>query len=267
MKSFFKNALFFALRPLAQPLAGRASILMYHSVSNPRHYFWAVSPEHFHEHMRYLTRGGFHVVPLAELASHIASGTPLPHKAVSLTFDDGYRDNLTKVLPALVKYGFPATIFVTTGMIGKTDTRGLKRLSEKDLRQLHATGLIDIEPHTVTHPQLSRCASDILEREIVDSKRMLEELLGKSCTLFAYPYGDYNDAVHRAVVQAGFSAAVTARAGTAGHGDDVFLLRRNAVDSETTMIQFSGKLSRATDVYEHIRTYARTLLRDGSLSC
>lgn len=75
-----------------------------------------VSPDNFEEHLKELT-ANYRVLPLFQLIDEIKQEQLIPD-TVSLTFDDGYFDNLTHVLPLLEKYNAHATIFVTSGMMG-----------------------------------------------------------------------------------------------------------------------------------------------------
>jgi len=101
-----------------------AVILMYHRVL-PRAAARArfvepgmyVTPETFRKHLRWL-RDDFRVLPLAEIVSRLASGQPLPPRAVALTFDDGWRDNFEFALPALEEAGAPATVFLVADRVG-----------------------------------------------------------------------------------------------------------------------------------------------------
>jgi len=57
------------------------------------------------------------VVALDAALDDLASGRPLPPRAVALTFDDGYRDNLDVALPMLQDLGLPATFFLVPGVL------------------------------------------------------------------------------------------------------------------------------------------------------
>jgi peptidoglycan/xylan/chitin deacetylase (PgdA/CDA1 family) len=92
---------------------------MYHRVHLTRADPWdlCVSPAHFGEQMEYLRR--HHVVlSLHELTRRLVEGR-LPRRAIALTFDDGYADNLSDVKPILERWELPATFFVTTGKLGE----------------------------------------------------------------------------------------------------------------------------------------------------
>ncbi len=251
--NLLKEAFFrLATKPALPP--DRASILMYHSVSAGADYFMNVEPKDFERQMAYLAEKKTPVIAFGELVRRLHSNQPLGG-AVVLTFDDGYRDNYTVAFPILKKYGFPATIFVTTDMIGKVDKRNLARLSIEEIKEMEASGLIDIEPHTKTHPKLATLFATVAEQEIQGSKHAIEEVLGKSALIFAYPYGNFNDETERLVRDAGFVAAVSVGEGTVHAKSDSYRLPRNSIDRSTTFAQFKGKISTTIDLYVRLKTF------------
>jgi peptidoglycan/xylan/chitin deacetylase (PgdA/CDA1 family) len=96
----------------------RGGILLYHRVAEPPRDPWslAVSPAAFERQVAFLA-GHCAPLPLAELLERRRRGA-LPRRAVALTFDDGYADNLHAALPALERHGVPATVYVATGYVG-----------------------------------------------------------------------------------------------------------------------------------------------------
>jgi peptidoglycan/xylan/chitin deacetylase (PgdA/CDA1 family) len=98
----------------------QAVILCYHGVvqggednySNRN----AVTAETFERQMAYVARH-YHVLPLPELVRRLIAKEPLPDYALALTFDDGFRNNVTVAAPILEKYKLPATVFLTTAFI------------------------------------------------------------------------------------------------------------------------------------------------------
>jgi peptidoglycan/xylan/chitin deacetylase (PgdA/CDA1 family) len=94
-------------------------ILMYHrvvDVSSTAHQI-ATSPDHFHQHMEHL-QSNYHPMRLTDVAAALDENS-LPRRGVVVTFDDGYIDNYTFAFPILEKFQVPATIFVTSGYIGR----------------------------------------------------------------------------------------------------------------------------------------------------
>lgn len=116
-------------RPLLRRIRRHGLILMYHRVATVQHDPWhlCVSPEHFGEQLDVLQRTA-NVVPLAQLTERLQLADARP--TVAITFDDGYLDNYTAALPLLQRFGTPATIFLATGLIGRSEPFWWDQLSE-----------------------------------------------------------------------------------------------------------------------------------------
>ena len=95
----------------------RGVVLLYHRVAGPRRdpQWLDVTQDHFERQLAVLAREAT-PLPLDEFELLRRAGR-LPHRAVAVTFDDGYADNLHAGAPALVRHGIPATVFVTTEMV------------------------------------------------------------------------------------------------------------------------------------------------------
>lgn len=109
-------------------------VLAYHGVDSLRDAVvnWddlQVEPRVFRAHLGELRRH-YNVVPLRQVVDALAGGERLPDNAVAITFDDGYRNNLTLAAPILKEYGFPATFFITTGFLEGTTSPWWYRLRE-----------------------------------------------------------------------------------------------------------------------------------------
>ena len=92
-------------------------VLCYHSVNETYNdELDSLHPAVFESHLRFLVES-YSIVPLRDVAEHLKTGRALPPNAVSITFDDGYRDNYEVVLPLLEKYEVHATIFVVPDFI------------------------------------------------------------------------------------------------------------------------------------------------------
>lgn len=206
-------------------------ILMYHSVDDSGSVI-SVSAEQFERHIDELARAGFRSLSLSDAARTLREAKPLPERAVVITFDDGYRNVYTHAFPVLARHGFTATVFLVCEFVDRPglhvppelDGPRLSFLTSAEIHELMRHG-IEMGAHTVSHADLSAIPFDDAVREVADSKRSLEELLGRPVTTFAYPFGRFTQAV-RDEVSTLFDCAVSTRLGYARAGSDPFALER-----------------------------------------
>lgn len=163
---------------------------------------FTVTPEGLEAHLKYFKENGYQVVLVDELLDYFDIGKPLPPKAVALTFDDGWREHYRNAFPILKKYGVQATFFVPTGWVGQPEI-----MSWDEMREMSGAGMV-FGSHSVSHPHLDKLSEDDLKKELQESKKSLEEHLGKKVDYIAYPAGMYNDRVIEAVKAAGYQAAL-----------------------------------------------------------
>ncbi len=209
------TALIATVRQSGEP-SGVPFVLMYHSVNDTDDdpYRITVSPARFAEQMRWLERHGLRGTSMRELLDAADRGRTTG--LVGLTFDDGYADFTTHVVPVLARHGFTATVFVVAGRLGghnDWEERGpVKSLMTVDqVREVARTG-IEIGSHGLRHRRLTHADADLLGAEIEDSRETLESLTGVPVRGFCYPYGELSDAAVRAARAAGYDYAVATRA-------------------------------------------------------
>ena len=183
--------------------ASHAVVIMYHRFGEGDHPSTNTTIEQFEAHLRELSTGGYTVLPLAEVASKVRSGEPLPERAVAITVDDAYTSVYEEAFPRLMEHGFPFTLFVATRAIGEVPGG---YASWDQIREMQAAG-VDIGSQTHSHPHLHRIPIDAARREIEESNRIFLEELGLTPSLHAYPYGEYSPEVRDLVEEMGFEAA------------------------------------------------------------
>ena len=116
------------------------------------------------------------------------------------TFDDGYAGLYSHALPILSKYGFSATVFVCTSLIGydnkwnNKDSKMRMHLNMDELSALNNQGW-EIASHGVHHYNFLKLTDIELEYEIQQSKEQIDSLFGPS-DCFAYPYGANLSLIH-----------------------------------------------------------------------
>ncbi|MCU0651554.1 MAG: polysaccharide deacetylase family protein [Candidatus Omnitrophica bacterium] len=200
-------------------------ILMYHMVypQAEARYRPAVRDVTFARQMKFLKTFRYNVIPLEKAMQLIREKKKIPPRTVVLTFDDGYRDNLIYALPILKKYNFPATIFIIVDEVEKNP----QKLTWADIKVMQNSGLISFGSHCLgAEPLVNIRSVDEIKRQIFESKKILEEKLGREVKLFSYPEGMFNDKIRQLVIDAGYSGAVTTNPGKHYSSDDVFALKR-----------------------------------------
>lgn len=293
-------------RWLRSRFTGGALILGYHhigeAVQDP--YAVCVTPQHFSEQIEVCCRVA-RVISLPDLVKALTERR-VPKRTVILTLDDGYVDALLHAKPVLERHQVPATVFVTTGSLGREfwwdelervlllsvdlpeplslevrddgyqwvvgnsrqrptagtrsaiiqllhrsllplspedrgraiaqlsawlgmapDHRSARRaLTDNELTDLAAGGLIDIGAHTVTHPVLADLDISVQRSEIQGSKAHLEKLLARPVTSFSYPNGSLTQETLTIVQHAGFDCACGSYNDVVWRGSNRFHLPR-----------------------------------------
>jgi peptidoglycan/xylan/chitin deacetylase (PgdA/CDA1 family) len=218
-------------------------VLMYHKVNDLPENPLSVPVGVFDEQMAQLKELAYTVVDLDAVLDHYARLRPLPPRAVLITFDDGYRDNLENALGVLRAYGYPAVLFVPIGYLDdqaplpheeRLRQRGLvnRTLRWDELAELERGG-IRVESHGISHRPLAALEVDEATREIVLSKLRLEDRLGRPVRAFAYVKGSeaHYKPVHLSLLrQAGYEVAFTSVSGANGRGADPLRLHRYNVE-------------------------------------
>jgi peptidoglycan/xylan/chitin deacetylase (PgdA/CDA1 family) len=224
--------------------AQAVTILCYHRFG-PRASALTVTPAAFEAQMSYLARNGYNVVSLAKLASFLEGRESLPPRAVVVTIDDGYRSTYEAAYPVLRKHGFPATVFLYTDFVGAPDA-----LTWPQMREMAASGLVDIQPHSKTHANLTLRLPDETEaryrermrREVDAPGELIRAQLGIAPHVFAFPYGDVNEAVMSELRERGIKLGLTVTPGGNAFYAPAYMLRRTMVFGSDDLEAFRAKL-------------------------
>jgi peptidoglycan/xylan/chitin deacetylase (PgdA/CDA1 family) len=226
------------LRDFILSIAGRARavVLYYHRIGQTD--VLTTSREEFHNQLRDF-KNRYECISLAELCHRLSEGRRLRRRSITITFDDGYRDNFTEAAPLLKEADLTATFFVSTGFIDydrdfphdlrdQNPSGRFPKLMWDDLRQMEADGF-EIGSHTVNHISLGCADSATIEQEVYDSLDALDRELGRRKRPFSFPWGKHQDISAEAmdcVRRAGYYAAVSAYGGANTRGSSVFGIRR-----------------------------------------
>lgn len=203
-------------------------ILMLHTVSNA-----VVNPIARNNTIRPMTlerlivdllASGYVFMTLSE-----AVAAPLKQRTIVLTFDDGCVDNYTHLFPILQRHQVKATLYITS-------RGGEAFLSEAQIREMVASGLIEVGGHTTSHCELHSCSPEEGYQEIVKNRIALQALTGQAVASFAYPGGFCPDYAVEAVEKAGFTTAVLTKRKVKGKPHPL-RLPRTIIPRESTTLE------------------------------
>jgi peptidoglycan/xylan/chitin deacetylase (PgdA/CDA1 family) len=220
-----------ASRLLGKKAPGQCIILYYH----------CVLPQHrlrFAKQMDML-RDNATAVPVGS-----SETLSVGQRYAAVTFDDGFLGVAQHAVPELAHRNIPATIFVTSDLLGQNPGwAGYpdRFMSLEELLQLPAE-LIALGSHTRRHPFLPRLTDDEARDEIAVSRAKLSEKLGRECDLFAFPYGAFDKRLIEICRQSGYRRIFTTLPYPAQLGPLEFVSGRVTVEPTDWPLEFFLKL-------------------------
>ncbi len=200
----------------------------------------------FEAQMDFLSRNGYTVVSMSRLAGFLEGRVALPPKTVVITIDDGYKSSFEIAWPILHKFGFPATVYLYSDFVGAGDA-----LSWSQMKEMTAGGLIEIQPHSKTHANLTlRLPGETdaryrarIRREVDAPVATIKDKLAVNSFSFAYPYGDVNEYVVDLLAKQKVNYGVTVTPGGNAFYAYPFMLRRSMVFGNDDLEAFKAKLT------------------------
>lgn len=231
------------------------AILMYHRINDelPLHDL-VVRTKAFEDQMRFLHSRPdvYGVISLKQFETepHALWDEKYSPVKVIITLDDGYRDNYLNAFPILKRFGFPAAISLTTGLVG-TDKKfdfynqvgGRDMLDWGEIAEMYAHEMSFIA-HTVSHPRLPRLDFEAQKREIAESYDCVNRNLpqGERLSTFCYPHGEYNADTLKIVQELGFKCALSVIPGVNTADTPAHELRRIEVSGMDNVKSFERKI-------------------------
>jgi peptidoglycan/xylan/chitin deacetylase (PgdA/CDA1 family) len=208
---------------------------------------WNVSPDIFARQLQALA-GVAEFVALRDLPLRLAGRQIGARPLVSLTFDDGFANFRSSVVPLLDRYHIPATLFLPTGYVGSRGPMPFDRWSQRnqfrapadawrpldwqEVEECLDSDLVSIGGHSHRHMNAALCSPAQMREEAQRSREVLESRLGADhARMYAYPYGcsrlgQVPDPYVDAVRQAGYELAVSTDLGVATRQSEVYRLPR-----------------------------------------
>ena len=227
-------------------------VILYHKIDKPgpgvlvRGGF--TPPARFARQMSYLKKQGYVFYSASELIDYYREHGAFPDKGITITFDDGWKDNYLNAFPVLRDLGIKATIFLIPSCIGQVSTKAMARgetqrahLSREEILEMALHG-IEFGSHSVNHKLLHQLPPEEVKFEVHESKKLLEDLVEQSCRVFAYPAGFYSAAVEKILEEAGYVAAFTTTYGPKEPLDLYALNRIEILRRDRFLYQFRRKV-------------------------
>lgn len=202
--------------------------------------YHGVRPEQASRFRRQMRTIRGRAVPLAE------AGRSDRGRTVAVTFDDAFACLREHALPALRENGVPATVYAVTGCLGRTPTwaidpahpeAALVTMTPDELVEIDAEELITVGSHTCAHPALTGLDRAERRRELEESRRALESLLGRPVVDLAYPHGAHDEPTDADTRASGYERVVTLDAGVVT-GEPGMLIGRYSMDPDAWPIEY-----------------------------
>ena len=228
-------------------------VLMYHKIPDvplvTKHQIY-VTKEHFAKHLAYFKKRKLTPITFADYLKFASGETELtnfPTRPIILTFDDGYTDNYTNLLPLMQQYGYRGVLYLLGDFtvrcnqwdLAADPTEPRSEIMDLTQKQAFVAAGWEIGAHTMSHPRLTTLPPAEVTHEIQRSKTALETVLHTEIVSFAYPYGDLNSEVKKAVRAAGFALGIATDTGGLYLEDDrMQVFRVNMFPNESTSSLF-----------------------------
>lgn len=187
------------------------NVLTYHHIQSDkeakkkRQTGLSVSPENFKQHLQYLKDKNYTIIGLEDLISFFNETKRLSGKLAMITLDDAYKDNYLNAYPILKEFGFKATIFVPTDLVGKKNYLTWEQIDQmKDI--------IYFGNHTWSHHD-SEGTKEELEKEIGLADKQIHQHWQNLLNVFAYPYGKSSDLAKKILTEKKYKIAFTTEKG------------------------------------------------------
>lgn len=223
--------------PTSVPLVGyclNVPILYYHHIQpqslaiEKKQTALSVDNTEFDSQMAYLSSQGFTTLTAKTLVEALKNHTGVPLKSILVTLDDGYKDAYTNAYPIFQKYHITANLLIATGLLGGPDY-----MSWGEVEEMARSGLIYIVDHTVSHYSVNYGSLDKIKYEVEAAKQQLEEHTGQTISIFAYPYGGFNDLSISVLKQDGFTGAFSTIPGFWQCDSFIMTLHRNRIGNSS----------------------------------
>ncbi|MGC9150569.1 MAG: polysaccharide deacetylase family protein [Microbacter sp.] len=162
-------------------------VLCFHRIENNLKSEYNITPATFESYLKILSDSGYHAISPDQLYHYLVYNAPLPPKPVMITFDDSRAEDASIAAPLLDKYGFKGVFFIMTITYNKKNYMTTQQIAQL-AKDGHTIGL-----HSWDHTMVTKYQSEAdWEKQVINPKKKLEEIIGKPVEYWAYPDGVFN---------------------------------------------------------------------------
>lgn len=209
-------------------------VLLYHSIGSKLDfdtYGISISKKKFLEHLIFL-KNNYEIIAIDESYSN-----NLNRNTISITFDDGFKDNLY-ALELCEKYNIPFTLYITTGFIGQTNY-----LTNEEIKKFSRSKICTLGVHSNSHLHLDELDYNEQYQEITKSKKILEDIITKDIIYMSYPHGSYNNDTIKIVKEIGYNIVSSSHTGLNTQTNlDLFRLKRTEIIASDNIKNLKRKI-------------------------
>ena len=213
-------------------------VILYHRITKadkPSHE--VTRPTLFHEQLNWLKAEGYETISIAQLESYMFGKGTIPKKPIVITFDDGWRDNL-EAAKYLAKLDMSATFYIVSGFFSVP-----QYINQGDLKELAKNPKFEIGSHShshfVKHREMMKVDLCTFAKELSQSKLILERIIEKPVTSFAWPYGyTTKQAVYAAGAIGYTNSTHVNRDSHNSPGHSALYIRRMNIDGNCSLADF-----------------------------
>jgi peptidoglycan/xylan/chitin deacetylase (PgdA/CDA1 family) len=240
-----------AARPAsAQGPAPGVPILVYHRFGPTVVDGMTVTTPVLEEQLAWLRDHDYRIVPLRSLVDALEdAASPLPAHAVAITTDDGHRSVHSEMLPLIRRYRFPVTLFIYPSAISNADYA----LTWEQLREIAATGLVEVQSHTYWHPNFDRERAKLtpdayrafVRMQFGRSQEVIARHIGSAVDMLAWPFGIHDEELEAMAARAGYRAAFTLERRHASRASNLLALPRYLITDRDRGARFAAIIESA----------------------
>lgn len=224
-------------------------ILVYHRFDKNKAAVTTITVATFKSQLDWLTDHHYRVVPLRSVVNILSNREPVGKiPVIAITVDDGHSSIYTEMFPVILQYRIPVTLFIYPSAISCTSYA----LTWKELEEMKASGLVDVQSHTYWHPDFRKEKArlsqseykDFVEFQLLHSREVLTHKLEGEVDLLAWPFGISDSYLEAEAFHFGYRAAFTYTGGIASVGGNLFAIPRIPISEQDRGARFASRIEK-----------------------